>query len=317
MFYCDCLTNQINFTHQQKYLFIVKKIKCKDLLIKYMEGLVKKTERESGPRFVCATTTASQDRGSGGAVRDSFVLKLAHPKTPKTDRVVYALIEKHAPWVSDHHKGFGDDQEIVMRFFQRAQEAHWDYCDDKRHRDRLEPLKFKDFVCKFFGVFKPSYVQMVPKATNDFSKHMRAVPVCCVAAIGADGKLPLVRGVGDEYWMFPGGKQWVFDNETTKECAKREMREETGVDVSDLLENPDTPTMVFLQGGRKIHLFILTDISHPENMKPQTPKEISGIKQFSHREIIEQPNSFSKTVEVAIRYMEERGVFERYSKLSQ
>jgi ADP-ribose pyrophosphatase YjhB (NUDIX family) len=43
-------------------------------------------------------------------------------------------------------------------------------------------------------------------------------------------KILLVRNKGANFWYLPGGG-WEYDRETIVECAKREVKEETGLDV--------------------------------------------------------------------------------------
>jgi len=43
-------------------------------------------------------------------------------------------------------------------------------------------------------------------------------------------RILLVRNRGADYWYIPGGG-WEFESENILECAKREVKEETGLDV--------------------------------------------------------------------------------------
>lgn len=43
-------------------------------------------------------------------------------------------------------------------------------------------------------------------------------------------KILLVRNKGANFWYLPGGG-WEYEKETITECAKREVKEETGLDV--------------------------------------------------------------------------------------
>lgn len=64
-------------------------------------------------------------------------------------------------------------------------------------------------------------------------------------AIIRDRRVLLIKhrehATGRSYWLFPGGG--IEPYETEEECVKREMKEETGLDVTVeglLLEEPDT-----------------------------------------------------------------------------
>lgn len=61
----------------------------------------------------------------------------------------------------------------------------------------------------------------------------RIIP--CIAVVANNRLLLLQRGAESKYphtWCIPGGK--IEDGETDKQCAIRELREETGIDVDDL-----------------------------------------------------------------------------------
>lgn len=60
-------------------------------------------------------------------------------------------------------------------------------------------------------------------------------PFACDIVLIEDGKILLVKRGREPFkgeWAVPGGR--IEDNETAEECAKREMKEETGLDVEIL-----------------------------------------------------------------------------------
>lgn len=57
-------------------------------------------------------------------------------------------------------------------------------------------------------------------------------PFACDMVLIEDGKILLIRRAMEPFkgeWAVPGGR--IEDNETAEQCAKREMKEETGLDV--------------------------------------------------------------------------------------
>lgn len=43
-------------------------------------------------------------------------------------------------------------------------------------------------------------------------------------------KILLFKKIGADFWHYPGGK-WEFEKESLAECARREIKEETGYDI--------------------------------------------------------------------------------------
>ncbi|MBP9711118.1 MAG: NUDIX domain-containing protein [Candidatus Pacebacteria bacterium] len=66
---------------------------------------------------------------------------------------------------------------------------------------------------------------------EDHLKHFNG-NVAQKAIIEKDGKILVCRGVGDAVWEFPGGR--LHDGETPVEGIKREIKEELGVEVTDV-----------------------------------------------------------------------------------
>ena len=66
-----------------------------------------------------------------------------------------------------------------------------------------------------------------------------------------NGKVLLNKHGDDEFWKFPGGKVENFD-ESLEEAAKREVKEEMGLEVE--LIKPIKPMMLKLDDGRIVIL---------------------------------------------------------------
>ena len=60
-------------------------------------------------------------------------------------------------------------------------------------------------------------------------------PFACDGLLVEDGKLLLIRRAAEPFkgqWALPGGR--INDNENAEQCLKREMNEETGLDVAPI-----------------------------------------------------------------------------------
>ncbi len=102
------------------------------------------------------------------------------------------------------------------------------------------------------------------------------------AAVVRDGKLLLVRRTDDGLWALPGG---ITDpGETLAETARRELREEAGIDgrVAQLLGVFDSRLW---HSEKRIHFYhavFLIDAGHSE---PQPSPEVSAAAYFGETEL--------------------------------
>jgi ADP-ribose pyrophosphatase YjhB (NUDIX family) len=105
------------------------------------------------------------------------------------------------------------------------------------------------------------------------------------AILTRNNSVLLVKNVNKDYWSLPGG-YWEWDKETLKECATRELLEETGcrVYIKDLLfvqefESKSSKVIEFVwsasikQGQKDIKSILHKDID--------TESEIEQIKWFN------------------------------------
>lgn len=87
-------------------------------------------------------------------------------------------------------------------------------------------------------------------------------------------KVLLVQGL--KYWSFPKGK--MNKKEDSHVCAVREVFEETGFDISNLI---NTNEYIEAQiNGRLIRLYVITGVQTDFEFKPESQKEIQNIKWF-------------------------------------
>lgn len=67
---------------------------------------------------------------------------------------------------------------------------------------------------------------------------------------------------GDGDWSFPGGHLEFF--ESLEECAKREVTEETGLEIEDIKKGPYTNDMFTKEEKHYITIFMLSKIKSGE-----------------------------------------------------
>jgi 8-oxo-dGTP pyrophosphatase MutT (NUDIX family) len=126
------------------------------------------------------------------------------------------------------------------RVFYHLQCASWFYHDYLRHQYNTQQLSTRNFCHMMFSqsdLLQP-YLSQFDQLYTSFVDYMNNISVygCIIWSTNLTHVL-LIRGPTG-YWSFPKGK--MNQDELGIECARREIREETGVDMGPVL-NKDTP----------------------------------------------------------------------------
>lgn len=173
------------------------------------------------------------------------------------------------------------------RLFFQIEQAFWFYEDFKAdvHSNLPHFKNLKSFAEKVFN-----HCSLLSKMTekfkelfSDFANYKAKIPVCgCLILNTKMNKVLLVRDWNGNSWMFPRGK--INESESEFSCALRETMEEIGYDPSKHCKGEEDSLVVF-QDGKKIKLYIATNV--PENIAfaPKTRKEISKVE-FHHLDFL-------------------------------
>lgn len=170
--------------------------------------------------------------------------------------------------------------------------AYWGlidfYCDVYSH---IPKLNFKNFTYYMLTELEAVSTNMVhtqfcqkyktfesiQSLCSQYRKYTRTIPVCgCIILSPCMEYCLTVRSFAKEIWNYPKGK--LNKNESDIDCAIREMKEEIGFDVSELIDEN-----LFIENieeeGRRCKLFIIKNVDRfSTNFSTQTIKEIGGIK---------------------------------------
>ncbi|CEO98898.1 Nudix hydrolase domain-containing protein [Plasmodiophora brassicae] len=167
------------------------------------------------------------------------------------------------------------------RLFFQLEQAWWFYEDFYHDRNPrvLPKFSFKDF-CMCLFEHAPALRPHVPNFETHFAKfreYLLKVPVC--GAIMLDESMTscvLVKGWTGKSWGFPKGK--INQGEALIDCAVREVLEETGVSIADLVS--DQHVIQASVRGTSMSLFIAPNVPSNVEFVTQTRKEISDIRWF-------------------------------------
>ncbi|XVF75544.1 hypothetical protein PTKIN_Ptkin13bG0195900 [Pterospermum kingtungense] len=170
-----------------------------------------------------------------------------------------------------------EDQQSFERILFLVEYAHWFYEDNTVEKNpSLKSFNLKEFTSLLFNscdVLRP-YVAHIDDIFKDFTDYKVRVPV--TGAIILDEtyeRCILVKGWKGTSWSFPRGKK--NKDEEDHACAIREVLEETGFDVSGLLNKDEYIEVRF--GQQRVRLYIVSGVKDDTAFAPLTKKEISEI----------------------------------------
>lgn len=176
---------------------------------------------------------------------------------------------------------------------------HWFYLDYICDHWVYEPVKYVDFIAR---VFKEQDIDMdVNSLCREYERWKKNIPTAG-GVITANGKygveLLTIRTGRCPVYAMPKGKQEV--GETLIETARREVREETGLDIDFSQDNEG-------QNIWKSRLYFYHFKFKPERrlLKPQNPNEITEIKWHPLNYINDKPDLFSRQVRETVKILME------------
>lgn len=173
-----------------------------------------------------------------------------------------------------------EDLSSLERFFFQVEEAHWFYMDFVRlFNPALPSMKMKSFAPRILKQCPLLWKWGDPnEALSQFGKYKSTIPVRGIALMNkALTKVVLVRGNYPSTWSFPRGK--ISKDEADLECAIREVREETGFDARDYVNEDDYLEKTII--GKHFRIYLAKGVPEDFNFEPLVRCEISEIKWFS------------------------------------
>jgi mRNA-decapping enzyme subunit 2 len=171
----------------------------------------------------------------------------------------------------------------VERICFQLEQAHWFYVDFVQVKDASLPrLSLPQFAQQMFqqcALLRP-HLSRVSQILKSFSEYKQKVPVCGAIVFNADmSKVLMVKGWGKQAsWSFPRGK--INQSESKLSCAVREVREETGFDMTPFVVPDDFIEVRVHDSVQEVCLFTVPCVPETTPFLPQTRQEISDIKWF-------------------------------------
>ena len=185
----------------------------------------------------------------------------------------------------------------IERIGFQVEQAHWFYLDFLApHNRQLPQLTLRKFSSKLLHV--SSLVvplirvytssggrQSLEAAYSQFIQYKTRVPVCGAIILSEDwSKCVLVKGWRQNAsWTFPKGK--INQAESERDCAVREVLEETGFDCGPYLPADSRDFLEVSTREQKVRLYVVPGVKEDTHLEPRTRHEISRIEWFNIAEL--------------------------------
>jgi len=174
-----------------------------------------------------------------------------------------------------------EERSDLIRIFFQIELAHWFYLDFYcQEQAELRPCGIKDFSAQIFH-HCPTLIEHadnVGQILGSWREYKMAVPT--YGAIILDSTLSnclLVQGFWSKAsWGFPKGK--VNEEEAPEACAIREVYEETGYDITELIDRDEY--IEYKMNEQLSRLYIVPNVPMDTEFIPRTRQEIKKVSWF-------------------------------------
>ncbi|XP_075237251.1 m7GpppN-mRNA hydrolase-like [Lycorma delicatula] len=175
-----------------------------------------------------------------------------------------------------------EERKDLIRICFQVELAHWFYLDFycTEENGKLKPCGMKEFTTHIFQhiPYLRQFANSIDGVLEQWRDYKQNVPT--FGAILLNEELTHVLLVQSYWartsWGFPKGK--VNKEEDPTKCAVREVLEETGFDISKMINAND-----YIESNvndQLIRLYIVTGISIDTKFQPQTRNEIKAVEWF-------------------------------------
>lgn len=172
----------------------------------------------------------------------------------------------------------------VTRICFQIELAHWFYIDEYVSNSAgypgLRSCNFREFAEHMFRhiSFLRGYADDVDDVLDNWREYRLSVPTYGAIIINEDlTKVLLAQGYWSKNnWGFPKGK--VNQEEAPHDCASREVLEETGFDISKIIDRE-----LYLQAlinDQTVCLFLIPGVPTSTHFAPKTKNEIRELRWF-------------------------------------
>ncbi|XP_012284900.1 m7GpppN-mRNA hydrolase [Orussus abietinus] len=176
-----------------------------------------------------------------------------------------------------------EERKDLIRICFQIELAHWFYLDFycTEENPKLKSCGMKEFAMHIFQhiPFLKTHVGQIDTILEQWREYKQNVPTFGAIVLNEDlTKVLLVQSYwARSGWGFPKGK--VNEDEDPSHCAVREVLEETGFDISNLIDKNE-----FIEStinDQLVRLYIISGVQKDTKFQPKTRKEIKNVEWFS------------------------------------
>ncbi|XP_063993797.1 m7GpppN-mRNA hydrolase [Diachasmimorpha longicaudata] len=191
----------------------------------------------------------------------------------------------------------------LVRICFQVELAHWFYidfyCTEENPRN-LQSCGMKEFAAHLFNhipFLKPN-LGRIEAVLEEWRDYKQNVPTFGAIVMNEDmTKVLLVQNYwAKNSWGFPKGK--VNEDEDPSHCAVREVLEETGFDISKLIDDKEYFEATI--NDRLVRLYIITGVHEDTTFAPRTRKEIKSVQWFSLMDLPNNPKDMTPKVKMGV-----------------
>ena len=194
---------------------------------------------------------------------------------------------------NNHILKFSNNDQIISSM-QIIEKEHWRYIDQYHRVKRYAypNIKFYDFIERSLILTNnEKLTENVKKYYRIYDKYKKSLPTAGAVILHGD-KILLIRNYSGNVYSLPKGKS--KEGETLEQTAIREVQEETGLELDEIIPIVDSITVY------KTKLYIVESDYMIKNFSGYDQNEISEIKWFSQSFIRKYPEKFSKQTKAVI-----------------
>ncbi|XP_033333049.1 decapping mRNA 2 [Megalopta genalis] len=195
-----------------------------------------------------------------------------------------------------------EERKDLVRICFQIELAHWFYLDFycTEENPKLRPCSMREFATHiFFHIpFLKLHVANIDNILEKWREYKQNVPTFGAIVLNEDlTKVLLVQSYwAKNSWSFPKGK--VNADEDPARCAVREVLEETGFDISNLIdENEYIESMI---NEQLVRLYIISGVQKDTKFQPKTRKEIKNVEWFSLADLPNNKKDLTPKVKIGV-----------------